>query len=112
MNKQTLLELIGLALESKTETGELPFEVGESYFIRTVGYFFVGTVDAIKGKFLILKDVSCVFDTGRFSDAIKEGKLEDLPSSEIEPLPNGTGVAIDSITDFSPWSYKLPKKQK
>src|SRR2546429_586442 len=110
MNEKLLSKLIELAVSEKSEvSSELPFEVGESYFIRTVGYFFVGTVEAIKGKFLILKDVSCVFDTGRLSDGIKEGQLERLSASEIEPLPNGTGVAIESITDFSPWSYKLPK---
>jgi len=113
MNDKILTKLLELAVQDSSKTSdECAFEVGESYFIRTVSYFFVGTVDNIKGGFLIMKDVSCVFDTGRYSDSVKDGKLEELSSSEIEPLPNGTGVAIESITDFSPWAYKLPKKQK
>jgi len=113
MNEKLLTKLLELAVQDGTKTSEeTPFEVGKSYFIRTVGYFFVGTVDEIKGKFLILKNCSCVFDTGRYSDAIKDGKLEELSASEIEPLPDETGVAIESITDFSPWLFKLPQKQK
>ncbi len=112
MNEKLVTKLLKLVLEDENNLTETPFEVGESYFIRTVGYFFVGTVEGLFGKFLIMKDISCVFDTGRYSDAVKDGKLEELSASEIEPLPNGTGIAIESITDFSPWNYKLPKKQK
>lgn len=85
---------------------ELPFETGMSYFIRTVTYHLVGKVKNTIGKFLILEDASWIADSGRFSTAIKEGKL-----NEIEP----TGEAIlntDSITDAFPWNHKLPDKQK
>lgn len=84
----------------------LPFEIDEDYFIRTVTYHLVGRVKKICGKFLILCDASWVADSGRFMNAIRDGKLD-----EVEPV----GVAyvnIDSIVDAFPWCHKLPKDQK
>jgi hypothetical protein len=85
---------------------ELPFEVGKAYFIRTVIYHVLGRVKKITGKFLEMEDASWIADSGRFSNAISEGKLD-----EIEP----TGDAIvntDSIIDAYEWKHKLPREQK
>ena len=113
MNDKLLTKLLELAVQDSTKTNEeCALEVGENYFIRTVSYFYTGKVREIKGNFVILDDVSCILDTGRLSESIKEGKLEELSVSEIEPLPNGTGINIDGITDFSPITFKLPKKIK
>lgn len=85
---------------------DMPFKVGESYFIRTVTYHLVGRVVKITGKFIELEDASWIADSGRFSNAIKEGKLD-----EIEPVGNAI-VNSDAITDAFPWVHKLPDKQK
>lgn len=88
---------------------EIPFKVGERYFIRMVTYhmdYMVGQVSAIVGKFIEMKDARWVADSGRFSNAIKEGTL-----NEVEPV--GTAyVNTDSVIDAFPLIHKLPNKQK
>jgi hypothetical protein len=85
---------------------ETPFEVEKAYFIRTVTYHTVGKVQKIVGGFLVLSDASWIADSGRFTQAIKDGKLE-----EIEPV--GTAIVnLDSIVDAFPWEHPLPKDQK
>lgn len=81
------------------------FEIGKSYFIRTVTYHLIGKVKAVKKQFLILENASWVADSGRFMNAIKEGKL-----NEVEPVGKAF-VNIDSITDAFPWLHKLPSEQ-
>jgi hypothetical protein len=63
------------------QTQEVPFKVGEKYFIRTVTYFLTGQVKAVVGQFLVLDQGAWIADTGRFNEAINEGKL-----SEVEPI--------------------------
>jgi len=81
---------------------ENPFAIGKSYFIRTVTYHMVGCVEQKVGDILILKNASWVADSGRFSHAIKKGKLK-----EVEPV----GVAflnLNSMVDAFPWEHDLP----
>src|SRR3990167_11478264 len=63
------------------EKMDMPFKIGSCYFIRTVTYFATGRVKAIVGNFLVLEDAAWIADTGRFKEAIMEGKL-----SEVEPV--------------------------
>ena len=86
-------------------------KIGEKLFIRTVTYHLVGEieeiVDVVGGTvFWKLKDASWVADSGRFMQAIKDGKL-----NEVEPV--GTAfVNVAAITDAFPWAHDLPSKQK
>lgn len=80
--------------------------IGKKFFIRTVTYHLVGEVTKRIGSMLQLKDASFIGDSGRFSNAIKNGTLD-----EVEPV----GIAfvnLNAITDFFPWKHKLPKEQK
>lgn len=86
---------------------DLPFKVGESYFIRTVTYFATGRVKAIVGSFLVLEDAAWIADTGRFNEAINEGKL-----NEVEPVKVEMFVNTGSITDAFIWTHKLPREVK
>lgn len=81
--------------------------VGNSYFFRTVTYHLVGKVVAQYADGIIeLKDASWIADSGRFMQAIKDGKL-----NEVEPV--GTAyINLKSVTDFFPWKHELPKDQK
>jgi hypothetical protein len=83
-----------------------PFEVGQSYFIRTVTYHLIGKLEAIADGFLILSSASWIADSGRFMQAIRDGKLD-----EVEPVGDAV-VNIGSITDAFPWKHSLPKDQK
>ena len=92
--------------EERIDISEYEDLVGKSFYLRTVTYHLVGKVDKIVGKFLVLKGASWVADSGRFMNAIKEGKL-----NEVEPV----GIAfvnLESVTDFFPWTHKLPTEQK
>lgn len=80
--------------------------VGKKFFIRTVTYHVTGKVVKRMGAFVQLEDAAWIADSGRFSNAIKDGTL-----SEVEPV--GTmWVNLSSVVDFFPWKHKLPKDQK
>lgn len=80
--------------------------IGKSFFFRTVTYHVVGKVVKIVGTMLQLEQASWVADSGRFMNAIKEGKL-----NEVEPVGDWF-VNIGAIVDFGVWNHKLPKNQK
>ena len=80
--------------------------IGKKVFIRTVTYHLVGKIEKIVGNFFVLSGAAWIADSGRFSNAIKEGKL-----NEIEPVGDAM-VNINSITDLFPWKHELPDKQK
>ena len=86
---------------------EVPFQVGSNYFIRTVTYFSTGKVKAVVGQFLVLEEAAWIADTGRFMQAIMEGKL-----SEVEPVMVDMFINLNSITDAFVWKHKLPREQK
>ena len=80
--------------------------VGQKLFIRTVTYHMTGRVVKRMGAFIQLEEASWIADSGRFSDAIKKGELD-----EVEPV--GTAwVNLSSVVDFFPWKHELPTEQK
>lgn len=79
--------------------------VGEKYYFRTVTYHLTGRVKKVIGSILELENAAWVADSGRFMNAIKEGKL-----SEVEPVGRAY-INISSVTDFFPWKHHLPEKQ-
>jgi len=92
--------------EEKIDISSFDELVGKSFFFRTVTYHLVGKVIKRIGMFLQLENASWVADSGRFMNAIKEGKL-----NEVEPV--GTAfVNLESVTDFFPWRHALPEEQK
>lgn len=80
--------------------------IGNKYYFRTVTYHLVGRVKKRIGDFLYLEQSSWVPDSGRFTQAIKEGEL-----NEIEPV-GLSYINLTSVTDFFPWKHPLPTKQK
>ena len=92
--------------DNATEISAWSDLVGEKLFIRTVTYHLVGKVVAVNGTLMELKDASWVADSGRFTQAIKDGTL-----NEIEPVGRAF-VNLAAITDAFPWNHALPKDQK
>lgn len=112
MSKQTVLKQIESLLDDNETVAfkqefELPFVIGKAYFIRTVTYFATGRVKEIVGQFLVLEDAAWIADTGRFSDALAKGVME-----EVEPIGGDMFINTNSITDAFPWSHKLPLEKK
>lgn len=84
----------------------LLFKIGQAYLFRLVTLYYTGRVVKVTPKEIILEDAAWIADTGRFSDALKTGKL-----NEIEPIGTviiGRGAVIDA----SLWTHKLPMEQK
>jgi hypothetical protein len=88
-----------------------PFEIGKSYFVRTITYFTTGECVAITGQFLVLKKAAWIADTGYWSKALANGPKELL---EVEPHPPEDHVYInmDAIVDVSDWNHPLPDEVK
>ena len=81
--------------------------VGKAFFFRTVTYHIVGkVVKVLPMGILQLEKASWVADSGRFSQAIKEGTL-----NEIEPIGDWF-ISLHSCTDFGLWKHSLDLKQK
>lgn len=93
-------------LKGSTEKNESPYQVGQSYLIRTVTLYYTGRVKRVTPKELILEDAAWIADTGRFSDALTTGKL-----NEVEPMGEiiiGRGAVVDAAK----WDHALPKEKK
>src|SRR6185312_5220232 len=84
-----------------------PWQMGKSYFIRTVTMHLVGKLKFISNKELVLENASWIADSGRFHDALKSGEF-----SEIEPFINDLIINRESIVDATIWNHKLPSDQK
>src|ERR1044072_14307 len=95
-----------LGLDSFKDISNYEDLVGGKFFFRTVTYFLTGEVKKVVGRFVYLKNAAVIFDTGRFMECIKDGKV-----SEVEPVGEAF-VNLDSVTDFFPWKHKLPQDQK
>lgn len=82
---------------------------GRNVFIRTVTLFFTGKVERVTRSWIVLSSVAWIADTGRWTDALKTGKL-----SEIEPYPDGVTVRVarGGVIDVADWTHKLPREQK
>ena len=76
------------------------WKIGSQYFIRGVTLYYVGRLIAIDEHFATLDQCAWVADTGRFSEALKTGKL-----NEVEPFPDGeVKIGLGSICDASVWT--------
>jgi len=82
--------------------------VGNKVFIRTVTYHTIGRIDSIEDGLIELSEASWIADSGRFSNAIKEGVAV---LNEVEPVGR-QGVSMGAIVDYFPWEHDLPTKQK
>ena len=92
---------------NKQSDSSTHFELGKGYLIRTVTMIDTGRVIAVNEHEIVLEDAAWIPDTGRFADALKSAKF-----NEVEPFPDGKviigrGSVIDAIR-FD----KLPREQK
>ena len=95
------------AVIAPTEANPTPMLTGKAYLIRTVTMTLTGRVIGVVGQFLCLVEAAWIADTGRFSDALKTGKL-----NEVEPVEGRVSVGLGSIVDAYEWKHDLPRVQK
>lgn len=82
-------------------------EVGKKYFIRTATYFQVGELVAFNDMELLITKACFIPDTGRFYDALKNGKF-----LEVEPFVNDVLINRYAVIDITEWKHPLPDSQQ
>ena len=105
INDLTLKQIKEIEMISKVDCN--PWKMGKNYFIRTVTMYLLGELIFVGDKELVLKNASWVADTGRFSNALKDGTL-----LEVEPFVEDVIVNRGSIIDATIWLFELPRVQK
>jgi len=81
-----------------------PINVGDNVIVRSVTYHYTGRVRAIGDKWLVLDDAAWVAHSGRWTNALTNGKL-----TSVEPYPGEVVLAVGAIVDVSPWLHPLPR---
>lgn len=84
-----------------------PYSIGEKYLIRTVTHYYIGVLKNVFEEELLLSSASWIPDTGRFYDALKTGKLD-----EVEPIIGDVIVGRGAVIDAIMWGHDVPKDQK
>jgi len=110
IDKMTVAEIKHIqSIFSKGDPAQSPYKIGEAYFFRFVTHYVTGRVKRVTPKEIVLTEAAWIADTGRFTQAIADGKL-----SEVEPFPQdeevicGRGALVDCVR----WKHPLPKEQK
>lgn len=94
-------------LKSESGKNNHPYRVGKNYFIRTVTHHLTGKLVKVTSKELVLDDAAWIADDGRFHEALRDGKL-----NEIEPFPGSVIVGRGALIDCCEWLHALPRKVK
>lgn len=95
-----------LSTQSESETDRM-FEIGEKVLIRTVTFTAIGRVVKENSLAVWLDDACFVASTGRFSQALRTGELD-----ELETCPGTRRIAIGGIVDVDQWTHELPSETK
>ena len=83
-----------------------PLSVGRAVLLRTVTHYYTGRIALIRAHEIVLTEAAWIADTGRWWNALKEGKL-----AEVEPFIDPVSVNRDVIVDCTEWRHALPAKQ-
>ena len=106
MKLKDVMQLVEM-LKAKPDVRDEFWCVGKAYFIRTVTMHLIGNLKAINEKEMLLDNAVWVADSGRFHDALKTGKL-----NEVEPFVNPVIVNRASVVDATEWQHAVPTDQK
>lgn len=92
--------------DEKKEITSYKDMIGGKWFFRTVTHYVLGRVTKQIGPFFELEEGSWIPDTGRLTNFLKNGELD-----EVEPTGQHY-INIESVVDFFRYEYDLPKKQQ
>lgn len=85
-----------------------PYNVGSDVFIRTITMAYTGKLVSVFEHELVLENACWIADTGRFSEFLETGKL-----NECEPFPVGKVIiGRGAIVDCCAWQHRLPREVK
>jgi len=84
------------------------WEIGGTYFIRTVTYHLTGRLTKVAEHELVIEDAAWIADDGRFAEAVKSGSFV-----EVEPFPDGPViVGRGSLIDARRVTFLAPRSQR
>ena len=90
-------------------------QLGQSYFLKSVNNYFVGTVVQVDTapdgavRSITMDPCAWVADTARRQSAfLAEGPSEQ---SEIERYPSSVLVPWHCVIEVSPWAHPIPKSR-
>src|SRR5689334_13007515 len=72
----------------------MALEVGQNYLIRTVTHYYTGKVKHVSFTSIVLDDAAWIPDTGRFSECLRSGNLQ-----EVEPYPGECIINAAAVVD-------------
>lgn len=84
-----------------------PLRVGNNVLIRTVTHYQTGKIVALNPLEIVLIDAAWIADTGRFHEALRTGKL-----NEVEPYVGAVSVNRGAVVDVTDWVSALPLETK
>lgn len=96
-----------IAMPQSPVPNDSAFQTGKCYLIRTATNYFTGRLIKITSQELVLEEAAWIADTGRYYDALKNGKL-----NEVEPIIGPAIIGRGAIVDAVVWAHPLPDKQK
>ena len=107
MNDIELIKAI-LCRQSPEKSNSHPYNIGAKYLIRTVTHIHTGRLVEVTEHELVLEDAAWIADTGRFADALKTAKF-----NEVEPFPQGRVIiGRGALIDAAELTGELPREQK
>lgn len=84
------------------------WELGGTYFIRTVTHHLTGRLTKVSEHELVIEDAAWIADDGRFAEAVKEGNFR-----EVEPFPDGPVIiGRGSLIDARRVTFSAPRSQR
>lgn len=101
-------ELMSLFNQPQEKRDDSHWIVGEAYLIRTVTMILIGRLEKVTKEEFVLSSASWIADTGRFHDAITEGKLNEVEPYGDKEVIVGRGSLIDATI----WTHIIPREQK
>ena len=94
-------------MKTARQSSQHSLPVGENVFVRTVTYHYTGKLVRITASDIVLESAAWVADSGRWSEALKTGVL-----NEVEPFPGAVIINRAAIVDVSVWNHALPRDVK
>jgi len=86
--------------------------VGETVFIRTVTYHYLGRILAISPDTIHLGEVSWVSESGRWSELLRTGQFSSQAEVEVYLPGMITALSRAAIVEIIPWPHQLPLESR
>ena len=84
-----------------------PWSIGTAYLIRTVTMYYTGRLEFVGEHELVLSDAAWISDVGRYNEALRTGKL-----NEVEPINGNVIIGRGGLIDAAQWGFDLPDSVK